>query len=77
MFIHNILNDPLDCYDDLELVQRFSFSRSSISKITDFIDVHLNFTQHSRAAPPHLQVCVALQFFASGTLRLFEEMELT
>ena len=22
--------DPLDCYDDLELVQRFRFSRSSI-----------------------------------------------
>ena len=64
------LNDPLDCYDDLELVQRFRFSRSSISKITDLIDVHLNFTQRSRAAPPHLQVCVALQFFASGTFQI-------
>ena len=63
------LNDPLDCYDDLELVQRFR-SRSSISKITDLIDVHLNFTQRSRAAPPHLQVCVALQFFASGAFQI-------
>ena len=64
------LNDPLDCYDDLELVQRFRFSRSSISKFTDFIDVHLNFSQCSRAAPLHLQVCVALQFFASGTFQI-------
>ena len=24
------VTDPLDCYDDLELVQRFRFSRSSI-----------------------------------------------
>ena len=64
------LNDPLDCYDDLELVQRFRFSRWSISKITNLIDVHLNFTQRSRAAPPHLQVCVARQFFASGTFQI-------
>ena len=31
------LTDPLDCYDDLELVQRFRFSRSSISRITELI----------------------------------------
>ena len=30
--------DPLDCYDDLELVQRFRFSRSSISRITGAVD---------------------------------------
>ena len=31
------LTDPLDCYNDLELVQRFRFSRSSISRITELI----------------------------------------
>ena len=62
--------DPLDCYDDLELVQRFRFSRSSISKITELISDRLNFTQRSQAVLPHLQVCVALQFFASGTFQI-------
>ena len=57
---------PLDCYDDLELVQLFRFSRSSISRITGLIVTHLNSTERSHAAAPHLQVCVALQFFASG-----------
>ena len=37
---------------------------------TYLIDVQLNFTQRSRAAPTHLQVCVALQFFASGTFQI-------
>ena len=64
------LTDPLDCYDDLELVQRFRFSRSAISRITELITHRLNVTDRSHAAPPHLQVCVALQFFASGTFQI-------
>ena len=64
------LNDPLDCYDDLELVRRFRFSRVSISQITELIANYLNFTERSYAASPHLQVCVALQFFASGTFQI-------
>ena len=56
------LTDPLDCYDDLEHVQRFRFSRSSISRITELIAHRLNFTDRSHASPPHLQVCVALHF---------------
>ena len=64
------LNDPLDCYDDLELVRRFRFSRVSISQITELIANYLNFTERYYAAPPRLQVCVALQFFASGTFQV-------
>ena len=64
------LNDPLDCYDDLELVRRFRFSRVSISQIIELIANYLNFTERSYAASPHLQVCVALQFFASGTFQI-------
>ena len=45
------LNDPLDCYDDLELVPRFRFSRASISQITELIADYLNFTKRSYAAP--------------------------
>ena len=63
------LNDPLDCYDDLELVRRFRFSRASISQITELIANYLNFTERSYASP-HLQVCEALQFFASGTFQI-------
>ena len=64
------LNDPLDCCDDLELVRRFRFSRASIAQITEFIANYLNFTERSYAASSHLQVCVALQFFASGTFQI-------
>ena len=64
------LNDPLDCYDDLELVRRFRFSRVSISLITKLIAHYLNLIERSYAASPHLQVCVALQFFASGTFQI-------
>ena len=35
------LTGPLDCYDDLELVQRFRISRSSISRLTELITHHL------------------------------------
>ena len=38
------LNDPLECYDDLELIRRFRFSRASISQITELIAKYLNFT---------------------------------
>ena len=60
----------LDCYDDLELVRRFRFSRVSISQITELIASSLNFSERSYAASPHLQVCVALQFFASGSFQI-------
>ena len=63
-------SNPLDCYDDLELVQRFHFSRLAILKITELIQNHLNSTDRSYAAHPHLQVYAALQFFDSGTFQL-------
>ena len=63
-------NYPLDCYEDLGLLRRFRFSRASISQITELIANYLNFTEHSYAASPHLQVCVAFQFFASGTFQI-------
>ena len=62
--------NPLDCYDDIKLVQRFRFSRSSISRSTELIATHLNSTERSHAAPPHLQVCVSLQFFSCGTFKI-------
>ena len=63
-------NDPLEFYNDLELVQRFRFSRSAILRITEFIFYRLNSTDRSHATHPHVQVCVALQFFASGTFQI-------
>ena len=64
------LNDFIDRFDDLGLVRSFRFSRDSISQITELIASYLNFTERSYTAPPHLQVCVALQFFASGTFQI-------
>ena len=46
------LNDPLDCYDNLEFVRQFRFSRASISQITELIANYLNFTERSYAVPP-------------------------
>ena len=37
--------DPLEFYDDLELMQRFRFSRSAILKITEIIVDHPNTTE--------------------------------
>ena len=56
-------SNPLDCYDDLELVQRFRFSRLSILKIAELIQGDLNSTDRFHAAHPHLQVCVAILRF--------------
>ena len=63
-------SDPLEFYDDLELMQRYHFSRSAILGVTEIIVEHLNSTVRSHAAHPHTQVCVALQFFASGTFQI-------
>ena len=54
----------MDWYDDLELVQRFRFSRLAILKITELLQDHLNSTDRSHVTLPHLQ------FFASGTFQL-------
>ena len=50
-------NDPLEFYNDLELVQRSHFSRSAILRITQFIFDRLNSTDRSHAAHTHVQVC--------------------
>ena len=63
-------NDPLEFYNDLELVKHFRFSRSAILRIREFIFDRLNSTDRSHAAHPHVQVCVALQFFSSGTFQI-------
>ena len=71
-------NDPLKFYNDLELVQRFRFSRSAILRITEFIFDRLNSTaDRSHAAHPHVQVGVALQFLLLVPFRLFVVMEFT
>ena len=49
-----------------------AFSSLQVSNFEDYklIQDHLNSTDRSYAAHSHLQVCVALQFFASGTFQL-------
>ena len=63
-------SDPLEFYDDLELMQCYRFSRSAILGITEIIVDHLNSTNRFHAAHPHVQVCVPSQFFASGTFQI-------
>ena len=63
------LNDFLDCYNDLELVRRFCFSGASIYQFIELIANYFKFYRTSYAASTHFQVCVALQFFPSGTFQ--------
>ena len=51
-------------------MQRLRFSRSAILRNTEIIVDHLNTSDRSHAAHPHVQVCVAQQFFASGTFQI-------
>ena len=55
-------SDPLEFYNDPELVQSFRFSSTDIIIITEII-VDLNSSDKYHAAHPHVQVCVAIQFF--------------
>ena len=51
------LNDPVDCYDDLELVRRSA-------------SPELQFHRAFLCCSPHLQVCVARRIFASRTFQI-------
>ena len=56
-YVFRDLSDPLDCYDDLELIRRFRFSRASISQIKELIVNYLNFTERSYAVPTTSGLC--------------------
>ncbi|XP_063404190.1 putative nuclease HARBI1 [Mytilus trossulus] len=62
--------NPLDLYDDLELVERFRFDRQTILQITDLLQEDLeSSTLRNHAIPPVMKVFIALRFYASGSFQ--------
>lgn len=60
--------NPLDVYDDLEIIQRYRLDRQSIISIIDLIKDRLERpTQRSVSLPVSLQVFATLRFLGSGT----------
>ena len=60
--------NPLDHYDDAELVKRYRFSREGIMTITDIVAADVQHpTRRNYALLPYQQVLIALQYYATGT----------
>ncbi|CAC5410350.1 HARBI1 [Mytilus coruscus] len=58
--------NPLDLYDDLELVERFRFDRQTILQIADLLQEDLeSSTLRNHAIPPVMKVLIALICYAS------------
>ena len=61
---------PLDSCSEIELLTRYRFTREGIMTITDMIQGEIESqTVRNKAVPPCLQVLVALNFFATGSVQ--------
>lgn len=59
---------PLEIYSDIELYQRYRFTRLGCLSIIDRLQAQLEHpTNRSRALSPSSQVFIALRFYASGS----------
>lgn len=61
-------NNPLDIYNDQELVERLRFPRETILMLASRLEnaIHPP-TERNHSIPAVLQVCVALRFYATGS----------
>lgn len=63
--------DPLQNFDALELYRRFRFDRDGILFITDIVKDDISpATARNHSLPPHLQVMIALRYYATGKMQL-------
>jgi hypothetical protein len=63
--------NPLEIYDDLELIERFRFDRHTILQITQLLKDDLeSSTFHNKAIPPLFIVLISLRFVASGSFQI-------
>ncbi|KAL7403918.1 hypothetical protein ABVT39_006958 [Epinephelus coioides] len=61
---------PLDVYDDFDIYCRYRFRRAQIMRITDMLTPAIEHGSESNGAlPPSLQVTIALQYFATGSMQ--------
>ena len=57
--------NPLEIYDDLELIERFRFDRGTILQITQLLQDDLESSNfRDKAIPPLIKVLISLRFFA-------------
>ena len=57
--------NPLEIYDDLELIERFRFNRRTILQITQLLQDDLESSNfRDKAIPPLIKVLISLRFFA-------------
>ena len=60
--------NPLEIYDDLELIEGFRFNRRTILQITQLLQDDLeSSTFHNKAILPLFKVLISLKFVASGS----------
>ena len=65
------LQSPLDVYNDDELTARYRFDRQHILEMVDVLSDHIGpWTERSHTIPATLQVLIALQYYASGSMQL-------
>ena len=62
--------NPIDIFDDAELVKRYRFSREGIMRITDIVKNDIEHpTRRNHALLPSQQVLIALQYYTTGTFQ--------
>ena len=63
-------SDPLQLYDDTELIERYRMPRNLIIDVINILSDDITpRTNRNQAVSTHLQVLVALRFFASGSFQ--------
>lgn len=63
-------SNPLDIYNDEELIQRFRFCRRDIYELVEELSPDLQFvSDHNAALTPALQLLIALSVYANGAFQ--------
>jgi hypothetical protein len=63
--------NQLEIYDDLELIERFTFDRRTILQITQLLQDDLeSSTFRNKAIPPLIKVLISLKKIASGSFQI-------
>lgn len=61
---------PLEVYDDVDIHARYRFRRDQIMHITDMLSDDIKHqSELNGALSPSLQVCIALRYFATGSMQ--------
>lgn len=63
-------SNPLDLYNDEELIERFRFCRRDLFELIEELSLDLRFvSDHSAALSPTLQLLLARCFYANGAFQ--------